>query len=614
MARGRPVDAGTTVAAADGATVAAADGATVALGLGVALAAGVAAVDGATATVNVQVPRASSPSSSETVVHWTRYEPEPSGVAGVATICLALLGSTPPVATVAAAHELDDEAAAVGVHAFDEGARHHRHGLGHGGLVGGRRLSSCGVRAGQSRREQRRAGRQRPTAAARRRESESCASCRESTKFRSGQDRQNDDRRCAPRLHQHQGESLAAAPPGIALRGGSARRRPAPMIASRGGTIVANPAAAADAARTLRSRVPTTVPDVTFSDERLANGLRVIVAEDHLAPVVAVNLWYDVGSKHEVAGQDRLRAPLRARDVPGLAARRQGRAHRARPGRRRDDERLDLARPHQLLRDAAGAPARPGALARGRPDGDPARRAQPGEPRQPARGRQEREALVVRQPAVRLVPGEAPGPPLPGRSTRTTTRRSARWRTSTRPRSRTSARSSGPTTRPNNAVLSVVGDVETAARPRRPPSATSGPSRPTRTIPPLGDLSLPADARRGAARDRLRPGPAAARLRRVPGAGLRRPAARRARPRRPDPGRRQGQPAQPAARPRRADRPGRRAVHASGSSAARRSRPAGRRSGPASPVARVEAAFHRGARAPDDRARSATTSWPAPRP
>lgn len=36
---------------------------------------------------------------------------------------------------------------------------------------------------------------------------------------------------------------------------------------------------------------------------RLANGLRVIVSEDHTAPVVAVNLWYDVGSRHEPAGQ-----------------------------------------------------------------------------------------------------------------------------------------------------------------------------------------------------------------------------------------------------------------------------------------------------------------------
>ncbi len=45
------------------------------------------------------------------------------------------------------------------------------------------------------------------------------------------------------------------------------------------------------------------VPVVEFSDERLANGLRLIVAEDHLAPVVAVNLWYGVGSKHEVPGK-----------------------------------------------------------------------------------------------------------------------------------------------------------------------------------------------------------------------------------------------------------------------------------------------------------------------
>ena len=44
-------------------------------------------------------------------------------------------------------------------------------------------------------------------------------------------------------------------------------------------------------------------PVVTFSDDRLANGLRLIVAEDHLAPVVAVNIWYDVGSKHEVPGK-----------------------------------------------------------------------------------------------------------------------------------------------------------------------------------------------------------------------------------------------------------------------------------------------------------------------
>lgn len=46
-----------------------------------------------------------------------------------------------------------------------------------------------------------------------------------------------------------------------------------------------------------------TVPEVTFTDQRLPNGLRLLVAEDHLAPVVAVNIWYDVGSKHEQPGR-----------------------------------------------------------------------------------------------------------------------------------------------------------------------------------------------------------------------------------------------------------------------------------------------------------------------
>jgi predicted Zn-dependent peptidase len=46
-----------------------------------------------------------------------------------------------------------------------------------------------------------------------------------------------------------------------------------------------------------------TQPAVAFTEERLANGLRLIVAEDHLAPVAAVNVWYAVGSKHEQPGK-----------------------------------------------------------------------------------------------------------------------------------------------------------------------------------------------------------------------------------------------------------------------------------------------------------------------
>ncbi|HEU4546768.1 MAG TPA: pitrilysin family protein, partial [Microlunatus sp.] len=36
---------------------------------------------------------------------------------------------------------------------------------------------------------------------------------------------------------------------------------------------------------------------------RLDNGLRVIASPDHAAPSVAVNLWYDVGSRHEQPGR-----------------------------------------------------------------------------------------------------------------------------------------------------------------------------------------------------------------------------------------------------------------------------------------------------------------------
>jgi zinc protease len=41
------------------------------------------------------------------------------------------------------------------------------------------------------------------------------------------------------------------------------------------------------------------VSDLAFVRHTLDNGLRLLVSEDRLAPVVAVNVWYDVGSRHE---------------------------------------------------------------------------------------------------------------------------------------------------------------------------------------------------------------------------------------------------------------------------------------------------------------------------
>ncbi|HFE64763.1 MAG TPA: insulinase family protein, partial [Caldithrix sp.] len=38
-------------------------------------------------------------------------------------------------------------------------------------------------------------------------------------------------------------------------------------------------------------------------DLQLNNGLRVIVAEDHTTPIVAVDIWYKVGSRDEKPGK-----------------------------------------------------------------------------------------------------------------------------------------------------------------------------------------------------------------------------------------------------------------------------------------------------------------------
>jgi zinc protease len=43
--------------------------------------------------------------------------------------------------------------------------------------------------------------------------------------------------------------------------------------------------------------------DIAYKKFVLTNGLRVIVHEDHKAPIVAVNVWYHVGSKNEKAGK-----------------------------------------------------------------------------------------------------------------------------------------------------------------------------------------------------------------------------------------------------------------------------------------------------------------------
>src|SRR5690349_329707 len=64
--------------------------------------------------------------------------------------------------------------------------------------------------------------------------------------------------------------------------------------------VVANVPAAAEPAP-----LPSLVSDVSLphSEFTLDNGLRVIVHEDHKAPVVGFGVWYNVGSKDEPKGE-----------------------------------------------------------------------------------------------------------------------------------------------------------------------------------------------------------------------------------------------------------------------------------------------------------------------
>ena len=45
------------------------------------------------------------------------------------------------------------------------------------------------------------------------------------------------------------------------------------------------------------------LPPTAIKQFNLANGLRVILCEDHVIPVVSVALYYDVGSRNEKTGR-----------------------------------------------------------------------------------------------------------------------------------------------------------------------------------------------------------------------------------------------------------------------------------------------------------------------
>ncbi len=68
-------------------------------------------------------------------------------------------------------------------------------------------------------------------------------------------------------------------------------------------SVVAQEPAPAHKAPVAVASVDIPIPDIKYTKFALANGLTVLVHEDHKAPIVAVNTWYHVGSKNEKPGK-----------------------------------------------------------------------------------------------------------------------------------------------------------------------------------------------------------------------------------------------------------------------------------------------------------------------
>ena len=141
-------------------------------------------------------------------------------------------------------------------------------------------------------------------------------------------------------------------------------------------------AAAIAAAVFAVSITAATQPTVKFTDTKLKNGLRVIVSEDHVAPVFSVAVIYNVGSRDERPGRTGFAHLFEHMMFKGSENVGPGEHFYSDVQQRRHHERHDEQGADALLRDAAGQSARHGAVPRGGSHavaGD-----QQGQPRQPA--------------------------------------------------------------------------------------------------------------------------------------------------------------------------------------------------------------------------------------
>ncbi len=113
------------------------------------------------------------------------------------------------------------------------------------------------------------------------------------------------------------------------------------------------------------------IPKIKFTDNTLDNGLRVLISEDHYAPVYAICISYKVGSRDERPGRTGFAHLFEHMMFKGSRKRGRGRARFSDLQQRRQLQRHHQYRPHLLLRSAAEEPARSRPLSRSRPHARP---------------------------------------------------------------------------------------------------------------------------------------------------------------------------------------------------------------------------------------------------
>ncbi len=95
------------------------------------------------------------------------------------------------------------------------------------------------------------------------------------------------------------------------------------------------------------------LPKLEFRDLKLDNGLRVILVPDHSAPVYAIDVCYNVGSRNERPGRTGFAHLFEHMMFQG--SENVGKGEHFTPGvqQRRRNERHDQRRPHHLFRRTA---------------------------------------------------------------------------------------------------------------------------------------------------------------------------------------------------------------------------------------------------------------------